>query len=114
MSEPRKDYKNMLRGAFEELQSVSSSLHMYPEPLEDPGPDALPYLDETDKWVHHATEHLQMAKDIIREYEVSVQEACWLLRKIEIEMEFAGKEEALISMGRIEKIREMLKGRRES
>jgi len=66
MSKPR-EYENKLLGAIEEMQSASSSLHSPPEPIEDPGPNALPFLDEQDKHVKHAKKHLLAAKDLLRE-----------------------------------------------
>lgn len=40
------------------LADIGSSLHMPPDPVENPGPDDI-FLDELDKNVLHAKDHLQ-------------------------------------------------------
>ena len=105
MSKPR-EYENKLLGAIEEMQSVASSLHMYPEPIEDLDSDALPFLDEQDKNVKHATEHLRAAKDLLREYMATIAPVLDFLRELEVEAIERGP--ASISKEKIHEIRQAL------
>lgn len=57
---PFMDAKDPVMGARMEIISAMSSLHMRPEPLENPSSKE-DYLVFQDKWAAHAHEHLEAA-----------------------------------------------------
>lgn len=61
MSKPHA-YENISSVAIE-IISGCSSLHMYPDPIENPKGE---YISDTDANVHHSLEHFHAAVDMLR------------------------------------------------
>ena len=64
MGEPFMHYDDPFNGIASEIISAMSALNMEPEPMQKP---VGKFLSESDKWVHHAMEHLKRAMDLHRE-----------------------------------------------
>lgn len=76
MSEPRYSKTNQLDHAIHELISARSALNMYPDPI--PG-DPNRYISESDGWVKHAMEHLDMVSRMLIELQTQVGRSLGLI-----------------------------------
>lgn len=70
MGKPMLNMKSATHGAITELLSGVSALNMPPDPLEKP---TGPFLSESDRWVKHAIEHFDAARDYILEVDKMLQ-----------------------------------------
>lgn len=66
--------ENCLREAMTEIVSAMSALNMAPCPMEGVSQrddEGFPrYLSETDRWAHHAMEHMHSVLELIKKFEM--------------------------------------------
>jgi hypothetical protein len=97
MSQPNRNHPNPLMGIFIEAMGASSALHMGPEPIRNPEPNAV-FTCDTDKWVKHAVEHISALSENVLHVQAELRQVLGLVMKLPRSQETDKIKEILLKM----------------